>query len=195
MALVQCRECGQDRSTKADACPHCGAKVKRTSAFTYIFGGLFTIIVVSCVGTMVASDNRRNETAAKEAARVASLSAEQKAAEAKRAAADKVASDAKEANFQRAIVLARAVKATMNDPSSLEITDALVTDAGAIALTFRGKNAFGALTINYAVLAPDGKVANGSQNKVAALWNRHIAGKAATDLTSSMRGAKSLGAY
>lgn len=195
MAMTKCRECGKERSTTADACPHCGAKVTHTSLFTYILGGIFAIIVVSCLGTMSESDKRRDETAAKETARVAALTTEQKAAETKAAAASKAAKDAEEAKFQRAILLAKAVKASMNDPSSLEIIDATATDAGAIGLKFRGKNSFGALVINYAVLAPDGKVANGSQEKVAPLWNKHIAGKAGVDLTSSMRGAKSLGVY
>lgn len=36
MALVKCRECGAQISTKADACPKCGARApKKTSAFTW----------------------------------------------------------------------------------------------------------------------------------------------------------------
>lgn len=36
MALVKCKECGGAVSTKAKACPTCGAKVKKTSAFTWL---------------------------------------------------------------------------------------------------------------------------------------------------------------
>lgn len=36
MALVACRECGKEISKKADACPHCGFKQKRTSLLTWI---------------------------------------------------------------------------------------------------------------------------------------------------------------
>lgn len=32
MAMTKCKECGGELSTKADACPKCGAKVPRTSA-------------------------------------------------------------------------------------------------------------------------------------------------------------------
>lgn len=195
MAMTKCRECGKERSTEADACPHCGAKVKHTSVFTYIVGGLFAVLVFSCVTSINQGDRRREEEGAKEAARVAALTPQQKAAEQQAVAAKKAADDAKEARFQRAIQLAQAVKASMNDPSSFEIVDASATDAGAIALEFRGKNAFGALIRNYAVLAPDGKVANGSKQDVATLWNKHIAGKPLTDLSSEMRGAKLLGAY
>jgi len=45
MALVQCKECGENVSTKANKCPHCGSplsisKIKRTS-----FGLITTIII------------------------------------------------------------------------------------------------------------------------------------------------------
>ncbi|TLM63963.1 MAG: zinc ribbon domain-containing protein [Deltaproteobacteria bacterium] len=37
MALTKCKECGEQISTKADACPKCGIKLqKRTSKFTWI---------------------------------------------------------------------------------------------------------------------------------------------------------------
>lgn len=29
MAMTKCKECGNEVSTKADSCPHCGAKLKR----------------------------------------------------------------------------------------------------------------------------------------------------------------------
>jgi len=195
MALVKCRECGKERSTKAEACPHCGAKVKHTSTFTWVVGGIFALIVVSCISAINSSDERRNAEATKEATRVAALTPDQRAAEVKAAAAQKAIKDADEVKFQRALVLVLAVKESMNDPSSLEIIDASVTDAGAVAIEFRGKNAFGALIRNFAVLTPDGKAANGSKEKVAPLWNKHISGKPARDFTSSIRGAKSLGVY
>ena len=48
MAMVKCKECGGMRSTKANACPRCGAKVKKTSLITWlaaIFIGLPFIVV------------------------------------------------------------------------------------------------------------------------------------------------------
>ncbi len=45
MALKKCKECGEDVSTKAEACPKCGAKIKKkTSAFTWLV--LFLIIFI-----------------------------------------------------------------------------------------------------------------------------------------------------
>lgn len=43
MAIVKCKECGGEMSTKADACPNCGAKLKRPS-------GCFQMILVVFLG-------------------------------------------------------------------------------------------------------------------------------------------------
>jgi RNA polymerase subunit RPABC4/transcription elongation factor Spt4 len=48
MALIKCKECGEQVSTKAKTCPSCGAKPpKKTSAFTWFVLGLilFTIYI------------------------------------------------------------------------------------------------------------------------------------------------------
>jgi hypothetical protein len=50
MALVKCKQCGNDVATNAAACPKCGAPVpKGTSAgkiLLYVFGGLFSLCFV-----------------------------------------------------------------------------------------------------------------------------------------------------
>lgn len=46
MALTNCPECKAQISTKADACPACGARIPRTSVFTKILGGIFVVIGV-----------------------------------------------------------------------------------------------------------------------------------------------------
>lgn len=40
MALIKCKECGNDVSDKAKTCPKCGAKVTRPSVFLYLLGFL-----------------------------------------------------------------------------------------------------------------------------------------------------------
>lgn len=46
MALVKCKECGEKVSTKAKACPNCGAKApKKTSLFTWLVL-IFIIFIV-----------------------------------------------------------------------------------------------------------------------------------------------------
>lgn len=50
MALVKCHECGQEVSTEADKCPHCGAKPKKkTSLFTWIIAIFFGFIFFRAV--------------------------------------------------------------------------------------------------------------------------------------------------
>ncbi|MGA9591266.1 MAG: hypothetical protein WBV11_15660 [Salegentibacter sp.] len=41
MALTNCKECGNQLSTKAEKCPHCGAKVKKGNN-----SGLITVLIV-----------------------------------------------------------------------------------------------------------------------------------------------------
>lgn len=49
MAIVKCKECGAEVSTKAKACPKCGAKPpKKTSLITWL--ALLTIVVVIWLG-------------------------------------------------------------------------------------------------------------------------------------------------
>lgn len=46
MALIECKECGKDMSSKADACPNCGYKKEKTGCLGmigYIILGLFLI--------------------------------------------------------------------------------------------------------------------------------------------------------
>lgn len=47
MAIVKCRECGADVSTKAKSCPNCGAKAPRkTSRTTWLILSLIVLVVV-----------------------------------------------------------------------------------------------------------------------------------------------------
>lgn len=53
MAMTKCKECGQRISTKADACPKCGATRKRTSPVGCLVGiVLLVLIFVGIVGSL-----------------------------------------------------------------------------------------------------------------------------------------------
>lgn len=46
MALIKCKECGEQVSTKAKTCPNCGAKVpKKTSLFTWFVLAMIILVV------------------------------------------------------------------------------------------------------------------------------------------------------
>lgn len=90
MSMTKCRECGNEISTKANACPKCGARAKRTSFTTRVV--LFVIVLG---GAIVAyeSEKTKSDAVTKEANRVAGRTAEQKTTETREAAA-KAAADA-----------------------------------------------------------------------------------------------------
>jgi len=49
MALINCKECNQEISSKAEKCPHCGCPIKKKISFTGCFMvllGLITAIIV-----------------------------------------------------------------------------------------------------------------------------------------------------
>lgn len=57
MALVKCKECGEEISKKADSCPKCGAKKpKKTSLFTWI-ATLFIVYIIYAAAQNTGSVN------------------------------------------------------------------------------------------------------------------------------------------
>jgi hypothetical protein len=198
MALGKCKECGKEASSEAATCPHCGVSapvrykpnVARGRLILAVLGVIAILAIMGHFGSAPPADTR--STAGKDV----------NPYDAKAAAGAKPASkalakpvdDPREIAFQKTLLLVRAVKASMNDPGSLEIFEANASDT-AVEIGYRGKNAFGALIVNYAIVTNDGKSANGTKQNVAVLWNKHIANRSLIDLTGSIQGAKSLGAY
>lgn len=56
MAMTKCKECGAQVSTKADACPQCGAKRKTTSLVTWIFAIIFGFVLLSGISSLFQDD-------------------------------------------------------------------------------------------------------------------------------------------
>jgi hypothetical protein len=53
MALVKCRECQNEISKSAKACPSCGAKPRRTSLFTWL---VLILFIGWCIGKLSGTD-------------------------------------------------------------------------------------------------------------------------------------------
>lgn len=58
MALIKCKECGNEVSTEAKTCPKCGARVKPSSgclpALAYFGGGIVVLLLVlAAIGNLV----------------------------------------------------------------------------------------------------------------------------------------------
>lgn len=84
----------------------------------------------------------------------------------------------KEEAFQEAVAYAKAIKASLKNPASFELVDAIRTPTGALCYQYRGTNSFNAVVPNYAVIPPGGKGAvSGPTDQVATAWNKHCAGQ------------------
>ena len=59
MALKKCKECGKEVSSKADLCPHCGAKQKRKGIGCG--GALLIIIAIGFIGSQFSQYSKRAE--------------------------------------------------------------------------------------------------------------------------------------
>lgn len=195
MALVNCRECGKQVSTEAVTCPNCGiANPAPPPRKPNVGRGRFILFAIGfliVLGLVQALTGEKKPTASVQSTSSTAASITSAATTVSRPPAD----PKREAAFQKAVALARAVKATANDPDSIEIFSAMYFDDGTVAIEYRGRNAFNAKVVNRAVHTGDGKAAAGSDKEVAALWNKYVAKKPGYDLTSSMRGAGTLGAY
>lgn len=64
MAMAKCKECGEQVSSKADACPHCGAPVKRGSGNNqYGCGTLIAVVLVfGFLGSFMGDDDSTSPT-------------------------------------------------------------------------------------------------------------------------------------
>jgi hypothetical protein len=141
MALIKCKECGKEVSSNAKTCPNCGNKMpKKTSIATWIIGGVFLFVVVTCT---------LNVEKAKDAgeARIAAMTPEQRAAEEK---TKKDLSDLHDAQ----LTCEGEVKKTLHDPDSAQFDDfrgyavlphTAPPDHYIVLVTVRAKNGFGAL--------------------------------------------------
>jgi hypothetical protein len=59
MALIKCKECGNNVSTKADKCPNCGAPVtKRTSGCALLAALLGGVFLIGFIGVLVSQSNQ-----------------------------------------------------------------------------------------------------------------------------------------
>jgi hypothetical protein len=68
MAMTKCRECGQQISTSAAACPHCGAKPKRAGAGVVILLAIGVLVLIQATQSWNDSAKRRASAEAQQAA-------------------------------------------------------------------------------------------------------------------------------
>ncbi len=172
MALVTCKECGGRVSTKAAACPSCGAAMpKRTKISTWIFGGVFALVVGSCVSGWGDARNASDRANAERVAIEAQKTPEQRAAEAKHKAEQ-------ERKFQFVVMALKLVKSSTKNPASFEVVSVALLDAGPVCITYRGTNSFNATVTESVAIAP---------SLARADWNRTCANRSGQDYTYAKR--------
>ena len=159
--MTKCRECGREISDRAPTCPGCGAPTpKRTTLGTWVAGGLFTVFVASCVGVKVASHDAA-------APAPIAKTAEQLAAEAK-----------SEREFQHVVQVLTAIKASLKNPATCDVSKAGLVPSGAVCVEYRAANSFNAIVLERAAIDANGKSGD---------WTRLCAGKSGDEYTSARR--------
>lgn len=138
MALKNCKECGKEVSKKAEACPHCGAPVKKKPT-QYGCGTLILIGIVAIIFIGVFSSDDTKTTSTPKAPKTQ----------------EEIRKDEIGKNFSgwdgSHRGLTKVIKKSMNDPSSYEHDETVYWDKGdhlIVKTTFRGKNAFGGIVKN-----------------------------------------------
>jgi hypothetical protein len=143
MALVKCRDCGAQVSTNAKSCPKCGSvPPKQTSGCAWIVLALIApAMIYGIYASAVIKPAAQEDARTKEAARVVGLTPQQRA------------SEDRQAKIYSAKGACRIfVKERLYDPGSAEfmgygsnIETNADTSTVKIPVTYRAKNAFGAL--------------------------------------------------
>lgn len=90
---------------------------------------------------------------------------------------------AEEAKFQHAVLMAIALKQSMRDPSSFQLTDATYMPGGTLCFEFTAANGFNARTSGYAVVPETGKSFIKGNAGAPEAWNKHCAGKTGHDMS------------
>lgn len=146
MALEKCKECGNEISTKAKACPKCGVEIKRTSGLTKLIAGIIVFMIIFGIIESSNMQERQQAAASAEQARVAALTPAIRAKE----EADKLETD----QFHGANgACMEFIKQRLNDPGSAEFMHSSQShynhkgNLWTIQRPVRAKNAMGALVL------------------------------------------------
>lgn len=167
MSLTECKECSQQISDKAEACPHCGAKVDRSSIGC---GGVIILVVFfGMIYGWMSSGSGPSDTP--------------------QAHIDHAATTKQDAAVSRAAAGAKLLKKSMRDPDSFKLDSALVINGtGAVCYEYHARNGFGGVNAGQAALSGDSKqFLTSEQAGFSALWNRVCAGQSGQETATAIR--------
>jgi len=150
VALKKCKECGKDVSTKADSCPHCGAKIKRGNLGC---GGILVLMIFfAIIASFFGSPDTKTKSPSKTKV---TAPAKVKTPEELREERIKNCFSGWDGSHRELVKL---IKKSMNDPGSYDHVETVYWDKGdhlVVKTTFRGKNAFGGVIKNWVMAKAD----------------------------------------
>lgn len=148
MAIRPCKECGKDISTSAPACPHCGAKPRRTSLFTWIVAAFLGLMVLGWIRASLDKDKSGELAAAK----AATLTPEQRAIAQKQAAQRQLEEKRRRDEGAVAYACKDWVRKSLHDPDSAKFEDpfSFMRTPGydRVQVQVRARNAFNAVRLS-----------------------------------------------
>jgi hypothetical protein len=146
MALKKCKECEGQVSSKATACPHCGAVLKKERQSIGCGGLILILIIIGSLSSIIGgndSSTSRSSSSTKQETQKPKTKAEIRT---ERISKGFSAWDGSHRGLEKVI------KASMNDPDSYDHVETTYWDKGdhlIVKTTFRGKNAFGGVVKNW----------------------------------------------
>lgn len=160
MAMIACKECGSEVSSKATTCPKCGVTLrKKTSGCAMVAAGLLALVGIFMVVGMITNDYSTPSSASTTSAKAK-------------------ADDGSTEKSTRAQTLVLLIRKTLRNPDSFKAESVLVTDALSVCATYRAENGFGGMNREQAVMSADKtKALNSNERGFTALWNAECAGK------------------
>lgn len=147
MALVKCKECGSEISTKAESCPKCGAKIKKKGMGC---GSLLVIVILAFIVIAMITPSTPTST---------SSSAGEAAPSTAPAPREVVSNSSWDASVRQ---VEHYLKSNLKDPDSydgMEWSSVTKLDAGGFMVRhkYRAKNSFGGYIIENQIFTLDEK--------------------------------------
>ena len=172
MGLATCKTCGGQVADTASKCPHCGAvRTKSTTKFLAVFivvgVGLFIYNLVIFPPRNMGTEPAPAPAAIKTPAELA-----------------------RDRHLTVGAMVLSVWRKNLNDPSSAQLSQALLMDDGSLCMTVRARNGFNALMPASLVIGPDGRANISEQTDHAAFrraWNTHCGNKTGSDETELLK--------
>lgn len=165
MSMVKCRECGAEISDKAKSCPKCGIAKPAQKRGVSLWAAI--IVIIGVIWVVAAIQNQNAQPAA---------------AEPTPSAADTYRLN----QIARGAAALKALRASLRNPDSFKLSQALSMPRDAVCLEYRAQNGFGGLNLERALVHGDSLILESADNFSGA-WNRYCGSdKRGPDITDDV---------